>query len=532
MSMGISSAFAITISVERDASYTDNGDDTANTNGGRAYTWYKVFSASYATTGDDAFDGTEFEGGHTNGVANTETGDGVVSYTATSTVAAKLGSWVAATGTPGEDDYVAAHWEKATGNNWFELTPIAGTTNYSVKWVGSANPDADEVQAAADWLKTKGAYETTGSLTWDSATKTWKATGLAEGYYVLSSDTGDNLVAATSDIAVKEKNDYPPQDKTQADEDDTTPSDTTRDVAIGDVLTYEVKVTVPKTAKVGERILVWDKQSKGLTYNDNAAVKAGTNTGNAGIADATGEDIVSGAAWTKVITITEASKGTDIVFTFTMTVNSDALVDTDKKNESGIKYGNENDWTYTSLPDKVEYKTYFAGIHKYDGADTTKDLEGVKFTLKEAGTEFKVSKPTGKDYYIPDANGSSEVVTDASGLIKIRGLDEDKTYTLTETETLPGYNKLAEDVTLTLHLDTATSTTTTEGGETTTTVTEAYNEVTSKTDTKWGPVVNNKGTELPSTGGIGTTIFYVVGSILVVAAGVLLITKKRMSREG
>ena len=44
-------------------------------------------------------------------------------------------------------------------------------------------------------------------------------------------------------------------------------------------------------------------------------------------------------------------------------------------------------------------------------------------------------------------------------------------------------------------------------------------------------VLNQSGTQLPSTGGIGTTIFYVVGSILVVAAGVLLITKKRMGRE-
>ena len=42
-------------------------------------------------------------------------------------------------------------------------------------------------------------------------------------------------------------------------------------------------------------------------------------------------------------------------------------------------------------------------------------------------------------------------------------------------------------------------------------------------------VVNNKGSELPSTGGMGTTIFYVVGSILVLGAAILLITKKRMS---
>ena len=44
-------------------------------------------------------------------------------------------------------------------------------------------------------------------------------------------------------------------------------------------------------------------------------------------------------------------------------------------------------------------------------------------------------------------------------------------------------------------------------------------------------VVNQAGTELPSTGGIGTTIFYVIGSVLVLAAVVLLVTRKRMNRE-
>jgi LPXTG-motif cell wall-anchored protein len=51
----------------------------------------------------------------------------------------------------------------------------------------------------------------------------------------------------------------------------------------------------------------------------------------------------------------------------------------------------------------------------------------------------------------------------------------------------------------------------------------------SKTNAAWGEVENNKGTLLPSTGGIGTTIFYVVGGVLVLAAIILLVTKKRMS---
>ena len=91
-------------------------------------------------------------------------------------------------------------------------------------------------------------------------------------------------------------------------------------------------------------------------------------------------------------------------------------------------------------------------------------------------------------------------------------------YYLVETEAPSGFNKLTAPIivnvkdngTITVSLD----------GKTLATTNDAFN------------VVNNSGTVLPSTGGIGTTIFYVVGSILVVAAGVLLITKKRMSREG
>ena len=525
MSMGITAAFAVDISVERDGTYAGGTD----TDGGRTYTWYKVFSASYtanSSTGGQ-YDKTTGAPGDVTGTAD------AVAYQATAAVAAKLGNWVAAAAednpTTTDVDESKAHWVRASGNNWFDLTPIAGSTNYSVKWVNSSIT-SETAQAAAAWLKANEVYETgkTGSLTWNESAKKWEATGLDAGYYLLESNTGDNLVAATSDIAIKEKNAYPPLDKTQADEDNATQTDDPKNVAVGDVLTYEVKVTIPATAKAGDRILVWDKKTDGLTYNNNVAVKEGGNTGNATVGDPAAADVDASWTWSKLITVTEGSEGKDVVFTFTMTVNEDALVTVDKKNTSGLKYGNDKGFTYDSVPDEVEYKTYFAGIKKIDG--TTKEaLKGVQFTLKEAGTDFKVSKNS-DGVYVPDANGSATVETDNDGLIIIRGLDQDKAYTLTETKTLDGYNMLDKDVTLALQLDTITKT----DSEGTTTTTSSFDTAKAKTDAEsvWGEVENNKGTLLPSTGGIGTTIFYVVGSILVVAAGVLLITKKRMSREG
>ena len=524
MSMGISSAFAVDITVERDSTYAGGTD----TDGGRTYTWYKVFSASYtANSSTGGQYGTDGAPGDVTGTAD------AVAYQATAEVAAKLGTWVPAVAADPEADPPvagsAAHWEKASGNLWFDLTPIAGSTNYSVKWVNSST-NSETAQAAAAWLKANAVYETgkTGSLTWNESTKKWEATGLEAGYYLLESNTGDNLVAATSDIAIKEKNAYPPQDKTQADEDDATQTDDPKNVAVGDVLTYEVKVTIPATAKAGDRILVWDKKTDGLTYNNDVAVKEGGNTGNATVGEAAAADVDSSWTWSKLITVTEGSEGKDVIFTFTMTVNENALVTVDKKNTSGLKYGNDKGFTYDSVPDEVEYKTYFAGIKKIDGTSNG-PLKGVEFTLKEAGVEFKVSKNS-DGVYVPNASGSATVVTDDDGLIIIRGLDQDKAYTLTETKTLDGYNMLDKDVTLSLQLDTITKT----DSEGTTTTTSSFDTAKAKTgaESVWGEVENNKGALLPSTGGIGTTIFYVVGSILVVAAGVLLITKKRMSREG
>lgn len=511
------SAFAVTISVSQDSTFA--GEEGADS---REFTWYRVFTAFY---GNDFTGNSQGDGGYDSDgkpVAPTTSGTAPVSYKASAKVAALLGTW---------SNDTNPKWTKAEGNDWFKLTPIAGSTDYTVEW-DNAQKDAETVQAAAKWLLENKVYDASGSLSFSSGTKKWSATGLDKGYYILESVAGANLIAATTDIDVKEKNDYPPIDKTQADEDNTTQAHDDKNVAIGDVLTYEVKVDIPKTAKVGDKILVWDKQSKGLTYNNNVAVKTGSNTENAAIHDSDAKVTADSSwAWYKVIEITDVKqRGTSVIFTFTMTVNSDALTDTDKKNEAGLSYGNPsgtNPWPYESQPKEVEYKTYFGGIFKYDGATSGTPLEGVEFTLKEKGTEFKVSK-NADGVYVPDASGSSTVVTNASGTIIIRGLDDDKkSYTLTETKTLDGFNMLDHDVTLTLHEDSWTKAVTDADGNVTVSSGSSFEKSKASGTSFWDQVENNKGTVLPSTGGMGTTIIYIVGALLVIGAGVLLVSKRR-----
>lgn len=118
-------------------------------------------------------------------------------------------------------------------------------------------------------------------------------------------------------------------------------------------------------------------------------------------------------------------------------------------------------------------------------------------------------------------------VTDSNGLMKFEGLSAG-TYTLTELKTLDGYNLLNAPITITV-----TAKTKTENEKTVFDTWEVKNGETALTENATShlfqfQVENGKGTELPSTGGIGTTIFYVVGAILVIGAGVVLITKRRM----
>lgn len=146
-----------------------------------------------------------------------------------------------------------------------------------------------------------------------------------------------------------------------------------------------------------------------------------------------------------------------------------------------------------------------------DETDNTADYDS---------TETKYTKTTS---VVAKGNGKTETsvvgTVQADGTVTFKGLGAGE-YTITETKTLPGYNTI-EPITFTLTFDATTKT-----------FTSNNNKVTVGADNMLDTsIVNQKGSLLPSTGGIGTTIFYIIGGILVVGAAILLITKKRMSSE-
>ncbi len=216
---------------------------------------------------------------------------------------------------------------------------------------------------------------------------------------------------------------------------------------------------------------------------------------------------------TKLATLGEDA---DIEIYYSATLTNTAVAGTVETNTATLSYKEQTD------EDSATVVTYNLGgdangytITKVDGKDDTTPLAGVKFILKNETTgkyaTFNTDtwKLTG---WVTEEDDATELVTNDQGHIVAYGLDAD-TYILKETETLQGYNLLDDTITAVIK----------ENGEVeykySSSETPADNSIT---------IVNESGGLLPSTGGIGTTIFYTLGGLLVVGAAVLLVTKKRV----
>ncbi len=197
--------------------------------------------------------------------------------------------------------------------------------------------------------------------------------------------------------------------------------------------------------------------------------------------------------------------------------------------------------------DKAEIITYAAAIKKVD--EDGNPLAGAVFTIKgltveevKVGEEVQAGVYRVVSYDATSEDDSIELKTDENGKLYIIGLAEDVKLTVTEFKAPDGYNKLLDTQELTPQvLDKEIYATSGERhyDKDGNLVSESTTETTTKTvernledlDETALEIENQRGTLLPSTGGIGTTIFYVVGGILVIGAGILLVAKKRMSNR-
>lgn len=204
----------------------------------------------------------------------------------------------------------------------------------------------------------------------------------------------------------------------------------------------------------------------------------------------------------------------------------------DDKEDTPDTPGTPGENTGKTPEDKVIVFTYEADFTKIDGV-TKAHLEGVEFKLKNANGEYVTLDENGKVTGWDTAG--TTIKSNASGEFKIIGLD-DGDYTLEETKPLQDYNPIA-DTTLIINAGTVNNQAW-DGNAKSALTSFEYTIGTGKAQTgdvnkgiASGTIENKKGSSLPSTGGIGTTLFYVCGGAMVAVSGIFLITKKRMDKN-
>lgn len=375
-------------------------------------------------------------------------------------------------------------------------------------WTAADENDSTTVaafaKAALAWAKQKG-IQSAGTQEGNGSSITFSNLDL--GYYLVDSSLGAlcGLNTTNPDATIKEKNEKPEIKK----EVQTSAGDwgSENNAKIGDTVEYKVEI---KVADGAQKYTVTDTMSKSLTFN-NSSLKVTAN--DAVTTDYTLTPTTNGFTLelpeSYVSTLT---KGTTIIVTYNATLNKDAVIDGDgNANEVKLSYGNHQN----TVPSKVTTKSYQFDLVKVDGT-TNKLLDGAEFELADGETKLSFVKDTAGNYRVAAAgeDGATTTITVKGGKVNIYGL-AGKTYTLTETKAPDGYNKLVTSETVNLA----------DGSKTHATIVDSVY--------KDGGVVveNHAGTVLPSTGGMGTTLFYVVGGGLMVAAVVLLVTKKRMEHK-
>ena len=393
-----------------------------------------------------------------------------------------------------------------------------------------------ENQGAAEFAKLAEAYAKTNSIANDGSQKatttTVTFTGLKLGYYLVTTSLGTlcSLDTTNPTVTIQEKNGVPTNEKKV--EEDSTPGvyGSSNDADIGQTVKFQSTITAQAGA---ENYVFHDKMSAGLTYTGITGITLNGNTVATTNYTVKTADLTDDCTFEVVFTqeFCDTLKANDqIVIFYTATVNDEAVVGlTGNPNESKLEYGEKGSSTVTPPSTTTTY-TWELNVLKYANGDESKVLADAEFVLLNKDLT-KVAKfdtngkltgwetvPTVADDGTITWPENTTLTTDDQGKIRIEGLDGD-TYYLRETKAPAGYNKLKNDIKVEI------TKTTTNG-----TVKVEYKQdgVTSDGTIK---VNNQSGTELPSTGGIGTTIFYCVGATLALGAFVLLVTKKRMGRE-
>lgn len=413
------------------------------------------------------------------------------------------------------------------GDRWDKFIVSAVTDGYlTINDDGYVEFDAKKsdkdyrefAQKALAYAK-KNNVSATQTVTPDAGATTATIDKLDLGYYLVGSTVGAlcSLDTTNPEVTVSDKNEAPTVEKKIAKDGHTDNLVPNNSANIGEQVVYQTTINVEPGAK---NYVLHDTMDSHLNFDGilQAHLSDGTNLTNGdfvvqkGPADKCTFDI----SFTDVFYNNYRSKIDDgiitkIIFQYSATVKDDAVVKEEMKNTTHLTYGDNNTTTEDS---KTITKTFGIPVFKYTGESTP--LEGARFILSTDSTcnddtknlKFSLNE-SGK--YRFNTLGTATLKSQSNGYIYIEGLKAG-TYYLKETKAPDGYNllktiqkiEIGEDGSIKLNGDVITG------------------------DVK---VKNNSGIELPSTGGMGTTLIYLAGIVLVVLSGYVLISKRRASTK-
>lgn len=440
-------------------------------------------------------------------------------------------------------------------------TPFAGktTANDIAKILGDNNTDATlatNFASAVGKFLSATAQATQAAQSDDSdgdEVKEYKLSGLNAGYYLVK-DKNDTLAgkddAYTSFImkvvanaTATPKSATPTVDKQVLDETGDAEAGATEgwgesaDHAINESFQFKLTATLPADTDFASydayKVVFNDTMSEGVTFENIASVKVGNTEVQPTGYTSTAKANQAGGDWTLTIAdikqyVNDLSAGTTVEVVYNAHLNEKAVVSKANgtaldvnNNKVNLEYSNNPNVTGGNELGKTTDDYVWVFTYEVDNTKVDQDKKpladaGFKLYDSTGTTEIGLTYDTTKAAYRPIAAGetATEMKSAAStGVFNIIGLDAG-TYVLKETSTPAGYNT-CDPIEIKIeatHVENANAT----SADLTLTMTNGVNEI-----------VNQKGSTLPSTGGIGTTIFYVAGGVLVVGAGVLLITKKR-----
>ncbi|MDO5154163.1 MAG: SpaH/EbpB family LPXTG-anchored major pilin [Eubacteriales bacterium] len=444
-----------------------------------------------------------------------------------------------------------------TNGNGLTLTQIGTTGVYNVTFTDTFNTQkaanlAEALYTAYQNMEQKPQADGTAIGEKETDSDSVKAKfSVADGYYFILSPIGSTCILDTtnSEKTINEKNGLP-NIKKEVDKSDGVQTEVwadTNDAAFGD--TVKFKITV-KAEAGAQNYVVTDTLPNGLTLNatvTNGITVTGPKDSQTGVPLEENTDYTvsvntlsnpNNFSVTFVQTYLDSlENGAELTITYNATVSNDiskiVVAGEGNVNTAKLTYGSGQEKKDTAITYVWSFKVFKfmanqtqnevplanAKFELYKEYDSSTGTLNNKVCFTQSGTDAV--------YKYATSGNITEITTGDTGAFTFTGLDSG-TYYLVETAAPTGYNQLTKPIEVKIA---GTDSTNPEKGSVT------YKDL-ADTDANEMTATNNQvkvenkaGSLLPSTGGIGTTIFYVLGGILVVGAGVLLITKKRMSNS-